>query len=287
MEKAIKKIAQQAQLGLLYEVSCFPKPGLVDPIDSGSHNDMDYFIFLESSVVLLPFFEEFIQVGYELKYLPITETFKKIRKVGILAEEEMFHVTQNVNTHKGVIFSLGIFLTICGRLEVWKNDVSLKQFQMEIKEMTCDLLNDFENLPNNKSELTFGEKLFVEHGVTGIRGEAQSGYPSVFDYGLSFYDEHQGKNNEQLIDTLMFLSLHVEDTNLIKRSQSISVFESYREMANNFLELGGYSTGSGRNYLNKLNRLLKEKNWSLGGSADALILVVFVSKLVELGYLKR
>ncbi|MGX7025203.1 triphosphoribosyl-dephospho-CoA synthase CitG [Vagococcus hydrophili] len=287
MEQAVKKIAQQAQLGLLYEVSCFPKPGLVDPIDSGSHNDMDYFTFLESSVVLLPFFEEFIQVGYELKYLPITETFKKIRKIGVLAENEMLHVTQNVNTHKGVIFSLGIFLTICGRLEVWKNDVSLKQFQMEIKEMTCDLLNDFENLPNDKSELTFGEKLFVEHGMTGIRGEAQSGYPSVFDYGLTFYDKYQGKNNEQLIDTLMFLSLHVEDTNLIKRSQSISVFESYREMANNFLELGGYSTESGLNYLNKLNRLLKEKNWSLGGSADTLILVVFVSKLVKLGYLKK
>ena len=44
--------------------------------------------------------------------------------------------------------------------------------------MTQDLLADFENLATNELEkLTWGERLFVQHGLTGIRGEAQQVIP--------------------------------------------------------------------------------------------------------------
>lgn len=282
METSIKKIAQQAQLALLYEVSCFPKPGLVDPIDEGSHRDMDVFTFLESSVVLLPFFESFINVGYFYKDESINVTFNRIRKIGIEAEDSMNSVTNHVNTHKGVIFSLGIFLTICGRLEIWNQQVSLKEFQKEVKKMTTNLLTDFEAINHESLNLTFGEKLYVNHGLTGIRGEAHSGYPSIFEIGLPFYEAHEGVQQGKLIDTLLYLSMYIEDTNLIKRSKNVEIFEETNQMITHFFDIGGYETKEGYSYLLELNYLFKEKNWSIGGSADALILVVFLSKLTEL-----
>lgn len=44
-KQARSKLAQQAQLALLYEVTCLNKPGLVDPVDAGAHQDMDVFTF--------------------------------------------------------------------------------------------------------------------------------------------------------------------------------------------------------------------------------------------------
>lgn len=37
--------------------------------------------------------------------------------------------------------------------------------------------------------------------------------------------------------------------------------------------------------LERLNYLFKEKNWSIGGSVDVLILVVFLDKLMKLNWL--
>ena len=245
-KQARSKLAQQAQLALLYEVTCLNKPGLVDPVDAGAHQDMDVFTFLESSVVLTPYFETFVQAGTELR----------------------------------------IFLAVCGRLMIWETPCTLQLFQQTLQTMTQDLLADFENLATNELEkLTWGERLFVQHGLTGIRGEAQQGYPAVFEQGVPYYQKHQGTQQQKLIDTLLYLSLYVEDTNLIKRSQNVQIFEIYQPLIQEYFALGGTQTLRGTLCLERLNHLFKEKNWSIGGSADALILVVFLDKLMKLNWL--
>ena len=61
---------------------------------------------------------------------------------------------------------------------IWETPCTLQLFQQTLQTMTQDLLADFENLATNELEkLTWGERLFVQHGLTGIRGEAQQGYP--------------------------------------------------------------------------------------------------------------
>ncbi|EGG58477.1 putative triphosphoribosyl-dephospho-CoA synthase, partial [Enterococcus faecalis TX1467] len=155
-----------------------------------------------------------------------------------------------------------------------------------LQTMTQDLLADFENLATNELEkLTWGERLFVQHGLTGIRGEAQQGYPAVFEQGVPYYQKHQGTQQQKLIDTLLYLSLYVEDTNLIKRSQNVQIFEIYQPLIQEYFALGGTQTLRGTLCLERLNHLFKEKNWSIGGSADALILVVFLDKLMKLNWL--
>ena len=278
----ISKIAQQAQIAMLYEVVCQPKPGLVDPVDNGSHSDMDVFTFMESSTTLLPYFESFIQAGFETRRDEIKETFRRIRTIGVEAEQAMFQATSGVNTHKGAIFSLGIMLAVCGRLVIWENETTSKELQIEIKNLTADLLADFDALEAKSKELTYGEYLFVTYGITGIRGEAQAGYPSIFDKGLPFYETSEKTQQAKLIDTLLYLSLFIEDTNLMKRSQNPEIRQTYDGLIKPYFEKGGYDSLEGREYLEMLNKLFKEKNWSIGGSADALILVVFLAKLKKL-----
>lgn len=286
MNENSRKLAQQAQLAMLYEVTCLNKPGLVDPVDSGSHQDMDIFTFLESSVILAPYFESFVQTGLKLRKCPIAETFTSIRKIGLEAEAAMFSATKGVNTHKGAIFSLGIFLAVCGRLMIWEVPCELYTLQQEIKRMTKDLLADFDTIDRSMPEkLTWGEQLYVNYGLTGIRGEAQKGYPTIFDEGLPYYQKHQGTQQEQLLDTLLYISLQAADTNLMKRSHNIHISENYQTLICKYFDLGGTKTPEGKNFLERLNTLFKEKNWSIGGSADLLIVTIFLAKLMNIGWL--
>ena len=48
----VEKITQNALKALLYEVVTNPKPGLVDPVDVGSHLDMNVYLFIDSSLSL-------------------------------------------------------------------------------------------------------------------------------------------------------------------------------------------------------------------------------------------
>lgn len=109
-------LAGQAARALLYEVATTPKPGLVDRANSGSHRDMDFFTFLDSTAALLPYLEQAVAAGQETAQRPPEETFTRLREMGLAAERAMFGATQGVNTHKGAIFSLGCVLGACGRL---------------------------------------------------------------------------------------------------------------------------------------------------------------------------
>ena len=88
-----------------------------------------------------------------------------------------------------------------------------------------------------------------------------------------------------MIDTLLFLSTEVEDTNLIKRSNNRHIFEEYQLLIHPYFELGGAKTAQGKEYLNYLNQQFKKKNWSIGGSADLLILTIFLDRLMGKGWL--
>lgn len=68
--------------GLLYEVSTTPKPGLVDRNNSGSHKDMDFFTFLDSSASLIPWFREFFCLGWDHSSESDRQLFERLRYAG-------------------------------------------------------------------------------------------------------------------------------------------------------------------------------------------------------------
>ena len=100
----------------MYEACTTPKPGLVDMNNSGSHSDMDIYTFIDSSSVLVSYFRKFSLAGIRYCNDEPYQLFEKIRYLGMLAEDEMLISTNNVNTHKGLIFSLGIICSALGYL---------------------------------------------------------------------------------------------------------------------------------------------------------------------------
>lgn len=99
------KIGEAAILGMLYEVSSSPSPGLVSPYSSGVHRDMDFFTFLRSSSSIAYAMYLCAQAGMDY---PLEDILKTIRSIGIEAEKNMFKATGGVNTHRGFLFLGGI-----------------------------------------------------------------------------------------------------------------------------------------------------------------------------------
>lgn len=282
-------VADLALESILYEVVLSPKPGLVDAVDVGSHKDMDVYTFIKSAVSLKPSFDVFYDLGFNHDGT-LEELMKKARTVGMKAEEEMFEATANINTHKGIIFSMGILLAAIGydnrdqKLLQSNGNLHTKEDINRIldyaKEMTKGIVNnDFKNLEKKKN-LTYGERLYLEHGFTGIRGEAEKGYPVLRDYALpKLRIIHNALTLEdQLLEILITIMSESEDSNIVARG-GIDALHYVQRTSKEFLNDGGMRDSEARKKLQEMNIEFKKQNISPGGSADLLSLTIFLGKL--------
>ena len=110
------QIAELAYTALLSEARLSPKPGLVDSINNGSHKDMNLHTFEQSALALKPFFSHFVLEGMKTAEEPSSQILRKIRPLGLQAEQAMLQATEQINTHKGAIFAFGLVCTAIGRL---------------------------------------------------------------------------------------------------------------------------------------------------------------------------
>lgn len=275
-----ENLAETAVTALLYEVVTNPKPGLVDPASNGAHKDMDVYTFIESAQSLRAYFYLAQEIGFEFAGNSLPEMFNKLRRAGTEAELEMFHATNGVNTHKGAIFSLGIF--VCATAYLKKNKMYTQATLVAtIKAMLINLLkDDFKEIYKKpKNKLSAGELQFLKYKTLGIRGEAIAGYPAVFGLALPFLKNTRGSINNRLLDTLMYIAGHASDSNLIKRAQNVTILDEMKSWSASFFEMGGSQTAAGIQFLNELDKVFKSRNLSLGGSADLLILTTFVGRI--------
>ncbi|MEG0254736.1 triphosphoribosyl-dephospho-CoA synthase CitG [Vagococcus sp.] len=279
-----KKISIMAYEALLEEVNLSPKPGLVDRLNNGSHQDMTIETFYASANAIAPYFTNYIQIGYEHKGTPL-ELFDKMRFEGAKAEKEMMRATKNINTHKGANFSFAVILGALGKYEqTFLGEVySMKDIHLvlDYTSKMCEGLasRDFLDL-NQKESLSNGEKLYLKTGITGIRGEAESGYaslekvllPQLLAYKELTRDE---RNLRGFID----LMSAVEDSNIYHRGglegiqflkkEALLIKEkdlTYEELITEMTEL---------------DQKMIKKNLSPGGSADLLSLGIFLFSLLE------
>lgn len=278
MDNLSLQFANLAVKSMLYEVTVNPKPGLVDPQTSGPHSDMQVFMFIDSAVSLTEYFAKCFAQGVKFKDADLTELFKLIRPIGVKAEATMFEATHGVNTHKGAIFSLGVLVCATGYVKQTEIPTSQKVLQVSRQMLAGLTSNDFKNLASKKpAELTAGEKQFLKYGLSGIRGQAEAGFPSVAKYALPYLKQADGTLNERLLDTLMIIVQHTEDSNLIKRAGNHEIISIINQKITHYFELGGSQTKKGYQYLLELNQYFMENNLSLGGSADLLILTIYLA----------
>ena len=269
-------ITQNAIRALLYEAVTNPKPGLVDPISQGPHPDMDIYMFIDSSLSLQPYFEDAVKIGKTFSDNDLTKMFSTLRSKGVLAEKAMFTATHNTNTHKGAIFALGIFTCAESYSKTKQTDLFATIRKMSKGLVEHDLIKD-------NQQQTAGEKEYQKYGKSGARGEAEDGYPIVKDIALPFLKNSTGDTQTRLLDTLMKIATIASDSNLIKRAGNINVIPWLRQHAKQYLQLGGYGTTQGKEYLLNLNKEMTKRNYSLGGCADLLIVTIFIG--LERGYL--
>lgn len=274
-------ISSLSMRALLYEVAATPKPGLVDRNNSGSHKDMDFYTFQRSAVSLNHFFEEFTLCGILNCHRPCHEIFTLLRPIGLEAEQVMRQATGGVNTHKGMIFSLGIFCCALGYL--YGNQISFTEraFVETCTAMTSHLLEDFNGITKETAK-THGEMLYAVYGITGIRGEAASGYPTVFHLALPVFCDYRKRGfsvNDAGVFTLLHIIANAADTNLMARSD----YETMKQVQKKIQALLEQNLAPDE-YLEEIYRLddaFIQRNLSPGGSADMLALTYFIYSLKE------
>ncbi len=272
-------VVNNALKGLLYEVSLNPKPGLVDPVSMGSHTDMNMFTFIDSSLSLKSYLDKAFKLGRNFEGSDLTLLFNALRAEGVLAEQTMFNATNNVNTHKGAIFSLGIWVTAIA-YATKDGTATMTEVRRVIQRMVEGLIE--KDLSSNRVATTAGEQQFQTYQLTGIRGEAVNGFPGVAEVAVPFLQTTFGTMTQRLLDTLMKIAATLEDSTLIKRAKTPDVLAEIKEWTSIYFKLGGSHTEEGMKYLYDLDRVFIERNLSIGGSADTLILTIFIGQLTGL-----
>ena len=270
-------LAKVATDALLQEVNLAPKPGLVDPISTGAHQDMTKDTFYKSIDALRPYLLAYAEAGSHHDGTPL-DLFNELRALGKQAEDAMMAATNHINTHKGANFS---FALILGATAHTKGNIPEALHYCHF--MTRHLIEvDFANL-EQKEHLSYGEKLYVEHGITGIRGEAATGYPSLAK-ALDYYNTlntHTPRHRDLLL--LLYLMSFVEDGNLIHRG-GIEAYKQVQQEAK--LLFDEAQTLSEEELVSKLedyDKVLIERNLSPGGSADLLSLTFFLEQIQKNG----
>jgi triphosphoribosyl-dephospho-CoA synthase len=286
-EQVAHYIASLGQRAILYEVSTTPKPGLVDRDNSGSHKDMDFFTFMASSSALYKGIYECALKGMNFQEVDKTKLLDRIRRPGILCEESMFKATNGVNTHKGIIFSIGILSAVAGYLYMKSNKLNFNIDEVcdEVKEVCKDLsYKDFQHIPK-KEKLTHGEWLFKEYGYKGIRGEVESGFLTVRNTAIPILTKWSNDNdlsmNDLFLQMLISIMTQSEDTNVVMRG-GLESLQYVKETSRKFLSLGGMYNKDANERLVELNNLFIEKNISPGGAADLLAVSIFLGMLEEI-----
>lgn len=266
-------VAARAYFALHQEVSTTPKPGLVDRNNRGSHYDMGPKEFFASAVALRPFFCRFAEAGFLSRDADPQDTFLQLRSIGLEAEAAMYKATHGVNTHKGAIFSLGLLCAACGRLDPY--DWTPENLLAACARMTEGICQaDFAGVTVETAK-TAGEKLFSLYGITGVRGQAEAGFPAVLNVGLPVFREglSRGLNeNDAGAVALLHLLAATDDTNLISRSDRQTQLAVKAQVAQ-MLAQNPYPT---MEEIKELDEQFIQKNLSPGGSADLLAITVFL-----------
>ena len=265
---------------LLGEVYTTPKPGLVDLYDTGAHQDMDHHTFEKSTCAIVPYMGQMYEEGARWTKDPEL-LFAKIRSIGILAEQEMFGATGGVNTHKGILFTMGITAAAAG-LFYQKNGYYEVAGILKMGQKMCRGVLERELLQiRDEQARTHGEQLYKEYAERGIRGEVIDGFPVIRTTTypmLKHFMKKEEHPNLAALQTLFYAMACLGDTNVLSRG-GMEGLTWIRENAAGILTLGGVFTEAGREEIQMMNRRCIEKNLSPGGAADMLALTIFLWEL--------
>ncbi len=257
-----EKIGELIDYSIIRELKLEDKFGLVSFYSCGSHSDMDYQIMIMAKDAILDYFKKLFIFGN--KSNDLSTLLSEVRQLGIDAENKMLKQTGGVNCYKGIIFLLGLVVLATGY--TLKTSTSFEDIFVNVKKISHNILADF-----NTHQGTFGTNIFKKKNITGVRGIAFNGLKVVRD---NLNKISPSANDKDLRKLLFFYMSNVDDTVFIKRSLSYENYLKHKK------HIKTYDIDN-KHDLNLLNQYCLENNLSFGGSADLLILSIFLVNLKE------
>ena len=91
---------------------------------------------------------------------------------------------------------------------------------------------------------------------------------------LPFLRKTNGEISQRLLDTLMVILVNLEDSNLIKRAGNADILIEVKKKVQQYFECLDK-----KKFLRQFDKNFTDRNLSIGGSADLLILTIFLGLL--------
>ena len=278
---------------LISEVLLSPKPGLVDQWDRGSHKDLSVLLMVRSAKALVPFFNTMADEGRRAgvaspglvrdlmgrEPLEVPSTLitlrERIGEIGREAEARMMRVTQNVNTHRGAIWTLGLLSTAA----------ALDPQAARSPAGLCKVAGLLARLPDRycRPGLSNGLRAVSRYQVKGAREQAQMGFPAIVYTALPALVASRQRGESQVqarLNTLVALMAILSDTCVLSRAGRAGLALMQRS-AKLIIQSGGVATDHGYLQLVDLKRGMIAINASPGGAADLLAATLFIDAVVN------
>jgi len=228
---------------------------------------MDPFTFAASVSVLHPYFVRCAREG--LGAGELSGLFARLREPGLDAERAMFEATGGVNTHKGAIFALGILCAASGKLLGDERRAAPEALSPLCSAIAGDALRaEIQALQKERAN-TAGERMLLDTGMAGARGEAMRGYPTALEGLRTLEAALAGGScvNDAGVEALMTILAVAEDSNFVKRAS--------RERWLEWKEKIGALKGDAVENAKGLDAAFIRENISPGGSADLLAAALY------------
>ena len=264
-------VEEAAQRALLAEISLYPKPGLVSPVDSGAHSDMDLSTFHRSIQSLRGYFGTIADEGER------GAPFHRLRGLGLQAEQTMLQATGGINTHRGAIFSLGLLAAGAGWNRARGLPVEGRFLVQTVVRLWGPDLEAFQPaLP-----ASHGGLVVARYGARGARSEAAAGFPTLIEVAQPAFREAESRGADQdaaAVQSLFAVMAVLEDTNLLHRG-GVAGLVHIQQAARRVLDEGGGFHPRWRDRAVSVHRDCVDRNLSPGGSADVLAAALFLREL--------
>lgn len=259
-----REIAALGAAALAFELLVEPKPGLVCPGSSGVHRDMNAFTFARSLATFPPWLADCARAGATHaggeEPLPL---YERLKARGLQADAAMFRATGGVNTHKGLVYSLGLLAAGAG--QAGASGLPLKAEEVASAAggiAAAGVARELSGIARRGAPSTRGERVYLATGRAGPRGEAAAGFPTVLAVAMPRLREAADDfaMNDAGGRALEALLSACDDTNLL--GKDAASLEPLRDLARRAAAAGEART--------ELAAFLHARGLSPGGAADLL-----------------
>ena len=279
------KLGALAINAMMLALSTTVKPGLVDRRSPASRKELDFFMILNGITALSPWLIEIARESTAGINLSPTSLFSNIRRIGHKAERDMFKASNGVNTNKGAFFCLALCVGAAGRIISSRLKPDSDRICALVTEMCYDMCQheldtlDVKINVIGADSLTAGERVYMDHKLTGVRGEARSGFATVREHALPLMNHlttsENLAQNDVYVQTCLALMANTKDTGVCDKEGGAAMDE-VMDWAGSVLEKGGVLTPNGREKISKFDARLRTRKLYPGAANTLLNVAIFL-----------